>query len=216
MYDEVSKMLKEWKRKSKMTISEISQKSGIPEPTLTKLFAGQTKNPTLPTVAKLVHLFGYTLDDLERALSAEPEEDNSFSVQTETATFGKRLAVARKQKGLTQKDLAAMLIVTPTCLNYWENGKRFPSVSKLRQLSEVLNVDGDYLLGRNEPPESEQKEIPSAPAATGTERISIEETDKLLAALGFIEEGEQLSDDDLLFLQSVVGLLDAWFKRKRK
>lgn len=133
MYDEVSKKLKEWKKQSKMTISEISKKSGIPEPTLTKLFAGQTKNPTLQTVAKLTHLFGYTLDDLENEV--------------------------------------------------------YP----------------------------EQKEIPSAPAATGTERISIEETDKLLVALGFIEEGGELSDDDLLFLQGVVTLMNAWFgKRKRK
>lgn len=125
--------LKRLKKQSKMTTAEIAEKSGIPEPTLEKLFAGKTKRPTLQTVTKLAHLFGCTLDDLQ---------------------------------------------------------------------SEAF--------------EPGQKEIPPAPAATGTERISIEETDKLLAALGFIEEGEQLSDDDLLFLQSVVGLLDAWFKRKRK
>lgn len=125
--------LKRLKKQSKMTTAEIAEKSGIPEPTLEKLFAGKTKRPTLQTVTKLAHLFGCTLDDLQ------------------SATFG------------------------------------------------------------------EQKEIPSAPAATGTERISIEETDKLLAALGFIEEGGELSDDDLLFLQGVVTLMNAWFgKRKRK
>lgn len=125
--------LKRLKKQSKMTTAEIAEKSGIPEPTLEKLFAGKTKRPTLQTVTKLAHLFGCTLDDLQNA---------NFE---------------------------------------W------------------------------------QKEIPSAPAATGTERISIEETDKLLAALGFIEEGGELSDDDLLFLQCVVTLMNAWFgKRKQK
>lgn len=125
--------LKRLKKQSKMTTAEIAEKSGIPEPTLEKLFAGKTKRPTLQTVTKLAHLFGCTLDDLQNA-----------------------------------------------------------------------NFEG-------------QKEIPSAPAATGTERISIEETDKLLAALGFIEEGGELSDEDLLFLQCVVTLMNAWFgKRKQK
>lgn len=125
--------LKRLKKQSKMTTAEIAEKSGIPEPTLEKLFAGKTKRPTLQTVTKLAHLFGCTLDDLQNA-----------------------------------------------------------------------NFEG-------------QKEIPSAPAATETERISIEETDKLLVALGFIEEGGELSDDDLLFLQGVVTLMNAWFgKRKRK
>ena len=131
-------------------------------------------------------------------------------------TFGERIVAIRKEKGLSQKALAEQLEISPTRLNYWEKDKRFPPIPMLNRISEILGVDGDYLLGRNEPSEPDQKEIPPAPAATGTERISIEETDKLLAALGFIEEGEQLSDDDLLFLQSVVGLLDAWFKRKRK
>ena len=132
-------------------------------------------------------------------------------------TFGERIVAIRKEKGLSQKALAEQLDISPTRLNYWEKDKRFPPIPMLNRISEILGVDGDYLLGRNEPLESGQKEIPSAPATTGTERISIEETDKLLAALGFIEEGGELSDDDLLFLQCVVTLMNAWFgKRKQK
>lgn len=141
-----------------------------------------------------------------------------------------RIADARKSIGMTQKALAEKLGIAASTLNGYEKGNHKPDSEILIAVSNITGCTVDYLLGRvdgfhdffkkedskNEPLEPEQKEIPSAPAATGTERISIEETDKLLAALGFIEEGEQLSDDDLLFLQSVVGLLDAWFKRKRK
>lgn len=57
--------LRTMKEHSGMTTKEISKKSGIPEPTLEKLFSGATRDPKLPTMQKLVHFFGYTLDDLD-------------------------------------------------------------------------------------------------------------------------------------------------------
>ena len=60
-YDNLKKM----KEQSGMTTKEIARQSGIPEPTLEKLFSGATKDPKLPTMQKLVHFFGRTLDDLD-------------------------------------------------------------------------------------------------------------------------------------------------------
>lgn len=57
--------LKAMKEQSGMTTKEISAKSGIPEPTLEKIFAGATKDPKLGTMQQLVHFFGHTLDDLD-------------------------------------------------------------------------------------------------------------------------------------------------------
>lgn len=57
--------LREMKDSSKLTTKEISIQSGIPEPTLEKLFAGVTKDPKLETIRQLVHFLGHTLDDLE-------------------------------------------------------------------------------------------------------------------------------------------------------
>ncbi len=65
--------LKKLKKQSKMTTAEIAEKSGIPEPTLEKLFAGKTKRPTLQTVTKLAHLFGCTLDDLQNDIIEQKE-----------------------------------------------------------------------------------------------------------------------------------------------
>lgn len=56
--------LKEMKNKSGLTTRQIAEQSGLPEPTLVKLFAGVTKDPKLTTVQQLVHFFGHTLDDL--------------------------------------------------------------------------------------------------------------------------------------------------------
>lgn len=56
--------LKAMKKACGKTTAEIAKASGIPEPTLTKLFAGVTKNPTLGTMRDVTHAMGYTLDDL--------------------------------------------------------------------------------------------------------------------------------------------------------
>lgn len=57
--------IRNMKAKSGLTTSEIALQSGIPEPTLEKLFAGKVKDPKLPTMQRLVRFFGYTLDDLD-------------------------------------------------------------------------------------------------------------------------------------------------------
>ena len=66
------------KKQSRLTTKEISSKSGLPEPTLEKLFAGATKDPKLNTIQQLVHFLGYTLDDLDDV----PKNGNQLKVQS--------------------------------------------------------------------------------------------------------------------------------------
>ena len=62
----------------------------------------------------------------------------------------------------------------------------------------------------------EQKKSPSTDESAPGDQITLEETNQLLFALGLIQEGAALSDDDLAFLSHIIGLLDAWFKSKGK
>lgn len=48
-----------------MSIDELSEKSGVPKGTLSKITAGITKNPSIDTVKAIVHTMGFTLDDLD-------------------------------------------------------------------------------------------------------------------------------------------------------
>lgn len=57
--------LREMKSASGLTTKQISVCSGIPEPTLEKVFAGKTRDPKLETIRQLVYSLGYTLDDLD-------------------------------------------------------------------------------------------------------------------------------------------------------
>ena len=80
--------LRKMKESSKLTTKEISMQSGIPEPTLEKLFAGVTKDPKLETIRQLVHFFGYTLDDLEdRPIKEAPDTAEAASGEDVTEMF---------------------------------------------------------------------------------------------------------------------------------
>ena len=51
------------------------------------------------------------------------------------------LAERRKRLNLRQEDVAAALNVTRIAVHNCENGKAYPSASKLIKLAEVLNCD---------------------------------------------------------------------------
>ena len=63
--------------------------------------------------------------------------------------FKTRLKELRKQKSLTQEQLAKRLWVTKSIVSAYELGTRFPSLDVLIKLAYTFNVSTDYLLGIN-------------------------------------------------------------------
>lgn len=60
-------------------------------------------------------------------------------------TFASWLAEQRVALGLTQKDLAARLNVSPQYLNDIERGRRNPPYALVEQIAQVLKADPDLL-----------------------------------------------------------------------
>lgn len=58
-----------------------------------------------------------------------------------------RLKELRKSKGLTLKELAAMVGVADSTMSLYENGKREPDFDTLRQIARCLDTNIGYLLG---------------------------------------------------------------------
>lgn len=56
----------------------------------------------------------------------------------------------RKQKGLTQKDLAERLNITDKAVSKWERGAGYPEITIVPELAKVLGVSIDELLGGEE------------------------------------------------------------------
>lgn len=62
--------------------------------------------------------------------------------------IGKRLREERSRKGLTQKELAALIGVTDAAIGMWENDRRTPDPEILQRLADIFGVTIDYLVGR--------------------------------------------------------------------
>ena len=61
-------------------------------------------------------------------------------------TLGKRIAALRREKGLTQDELAEKLGVSPQAVSKWENDQTCPDISILPLLAKILGVSVDALL----------------------------------------------------------------------
>lgn len=66
-------------------------------------------------------------------------------------SIGNRISKYRKEKGLTQEELATKLGVSSQAVSKWENDASCPDISLLPQLSKVLGITTDELLtGKND------------------------------------------------------------------
>lgn len=61
--------------------------------------------------------------------------------------FGERLGQLRREKGLTQLELAKVLNTTQRRISYMESNKVEPDLSTLVLLSNYFEVSTDYLIG---------------------------------------------------------------------
>ncbi|QNM05970.1 helix-turn-helix domain-containing protein [Qiania dongpingensis] len=75
----------------------------------------------------------------------------------EKITFGKFVMRKRKEKNLTQKELAERLFVTESAVSKWERGISYPDISLVSSLCEVLEITEHELITSSE--DTGQKEM---------------------------------------------------------
>lgn len=61
-------------------------------------------------------------------------------------SFGENLKNIRKQRGVTQEELAEILGVSRQAISKWESDSGYPETQKLLVISKTLQVSIDYLL----------------------------------------------------------------------
>ena len=61
-----------------------------------------------------------------------------------------KLQELRKQKGLTQEELAEILFVSRTAISKWESGRGYPNIDSLKAISKFFSVSIDELLSGEE------------------------------------------------------------------
>lgn len=111
--------------------------------------------------------------------------------------IGQTIRDLRKQRKMSQTELAKILHVSQQTVTAWETGKAEPSSSAISNLADYFNVTTDYLLGR-----SEKKD---------DDKVDYVALDKVLDnARSF--DGEPMDDHDREILR---GILKGYFTTKK-
>lgn len=78
--------------------------------------------------------------------------------------FNQKLQALRRQKGLTQEELAAALFVSRAAVSKWESGRGYPNIDSLRAIAQYFAVSVDELLGGAQEEPAVQDAGPAASA----------------------------------------------------
>ena len=90
---------------------------------------------------------------------------------------GQLITTLRKEKGLTQKQLAEALNVTDKAVSKWERGLSFPDISMLEPISELLDISimellaGEIREGDDPMPREEAQELINDSVGLGDEQL---------------------------------------------
>ena len=123
------KNLRAMKERNGLTTKEIAQKSGIPEPTLEKLFSGATKEPKLTTLQPLVKCLGFRLDELDTGLMSIPNTP-SFPGTEDDPTLQTIIDNYKKLNKDGQQALVLHSILLVQSGMYGKHSNIFPATQK--------------------------------------------------------------------------------------
>lgn len=79
----------------------------------------------------------------------DPEEKGKLNIETKQI-FATRTKTLRKERGLSQTELAAALGISRTIVNLYESASRVPDITALARYASFFSVTSDYLLGLSE------------------------------------------------------------------
>ena len=64
--------------------------------------------------------------------------------------FSEKLQTLRRQKGITQEELASHLYVSRTAISKWESGRGYPNIDSLKAIARFYSISLDELLSADE------------------------------------------------------------------
>lgn len=75
--------LKDLKKQSGMSAKQIAEKTNLPERTVSRIFSGDTENPYMDTLRRIVDVLGGSLDDLFAESKVRVANTDLISLQAE-------------------------------------------------------------------------------------------------------------------------------------
>lgn len=109
--------------------------------------------------------------------------------------LGSKLRGLRRQRGMTQQELAELLEISASAVGMYEQGRREPDHTTLAKLCRIFGVSSDSLLLEESPP---------APKRPDLEEILDDFRSRLLAQEGLMFNGVPLTESDIAQVVSAI------------
>lgn len=131
----------------------------------TLVILSDTRNATSSCLKAKISWLSYYID--RRIISI----DFMYKVRGRKMSFGENLRKLRKERGLSQEQLAEKINVSRQAVSKWEQGGGYPETEKIILIAKNLNVSLDYLLVGIE--SEEKSEMQKEKNVVPTGKISI-------------------------------------------
>ena len=113
-----SERLKSMKQRKNISASEIANKSGIPESTVSRILNGQTENPTFVSIVAIVKAMDGSLDELvgiEHPVSEKQcctiNEEYTASLKDKIADSKEQISDLKKENAHRRKVITMLIII---------------------------------------------------------------------------------------------------------
>ncbi|MFA6809254.1 MAG: helix-turn-helix domain-containing protein [Eubacteriales bacterium] len=109
-------------------------------------------------------------------------------------TFNKRFKELRKEKNLTQQELADKFYLNKSSISRYEQGKQMPEIDQLQKFADFFGVSIDYLLGKTDIRDPYNCFVMEAECEYGPR--GKKQAEELLEGVQAMFDGGELPDED--------------------
>lgn len=124
--------------------------------------------------------------------------------------LGDLIKAQRKQRNMTQEELARLIGVKRAVISKYETGDIIPSLEQIKKIANAFNTDVVYLLGMEE---GQEKISPDTepPVSEEEKKEMAVKLYQWLIDTGKVKPGEDLTPQQLTGLLGILDILDALF-----
>ncbi len=148
---EFYKVLEKIMKNKDLTIPEVARLCNLSDSTVRSIFTRKQKTVALNIAFKIADglciplevLNGKEISEHQEVQKLTQETDNFIrtdSITKSSMLIGEKIKKYRKEKGLTQRELADKLNIATNSLSRYEIGERRPPIDMIEKIAEILNV----------------------------------------------------------------------------
>lgn len=100
--------LKELKRTTGMTTKQIAEKTNLPERTVARIFSGETENPYVDTLLRIVAILGGSLDELFAESKIVVGNHNLAALQEELDALKAEMGIISAENAVLKDKVATL------------------------------------------------------------------------------------------------------------